>query len=459
MENKPIGCLPNGILFRIGALIMLVVGVTFPIRAQTFATLVNFDNTNGAGPDAGLVQGRNGSLYGTASSGGANGDGIVFKMTSKGKMGILHSFEFTDGEYPQATLLLSSNGNFYGTTNGGGTNPYNTYGTIFKLSAAGKIKTLFSFDLTDGASPTAALTQGVEGDYYGTTYGTGTVFKMTAAGVLTTLYGLPPEFIDPFAGLVLGSDTNFYGTSYFGGSNSDGEVFQITPSGTFIELHSFDQTDGRWPTGTLVLGNDGSFYGTTLSGGANDYGTVYKVTSTGAFNTLHSFVAADGEYPQGSLALGNDGNFYGTTVNGGTSMHGTVYKITPSGTLSVLHNFDGTDGSNTTAALVQHTSGAFYGATYAGGTLGYGTVFSLNVGLGPFVSFPPVPGNVGATVGFLGQGFRGTTGVSFNGAPAHFKIVSNTYLTAVVPQGATTGLVTVTTPAGTLTSNRAFQVQ
>jgi uncharacterized repeat protein (TIGR03803 family) len=140
-------------------------------------------------------------------------------------------------------------------------------------------------------------------------------------------------------------------------------------------------------------------------------------------------------------------------------MNGTVYVITPGGTLTVLHSFDGTDGSSTTAGLVQHTNGTFYGATYAGGAQGYGTIFSLNIGLSPFVSFPPVPGSVGATVGLLGQDFKGTTVVSFNGTPAQFKVVSNTYLTAVVPQKATSGLVTVKTPARTLTSNRIFQVQ
>ncbi len=441
-------------------LVAVLLAASVHAHSQTFTTLFNFDNTHGADPDAALVQGRDGYLYGTASSGGTKGDGTVFRITPKGKMDILHNFNFKNGEYPQAVLLLSSSGNFYGTTNGGGTNPYNTYGTIFEISPTGKFESLFSFDLTDGASPTAGLIQGADGELYGTTYGPiGTVFRITATGELTSLYGLPPQFIDPFAGLVMGNDQNFYGTGYVAGTNSDGEIFQITPSGTFTVLHSFDQTDGRWPTGTPALGNDGNFYGTTLSGGANGFGTVYRIASSGTFTSLHSFAAADGEYPQGALALGSDGDFYGTTVNGGANMKGTVYKVTPGGTLTVLHNFAGTDGSSTTAGLVQHTNGTFYGATYEGGTLGYGTIFNLNVGLEPFVSFLPIPGYAGATVGLTGQGFKGTTGVFFNGLPAEFSVVSGTYLTALVPEGATTGLVTVKTPAGTLTSNRNFLIQ
>lgn len=440
------------------AILLFCVVVVLSSPAQVFTTLVNFDSAHGAGPDAGLAQGRNGNLYGTASSGGTNGNGVVFEMTAEGKLTVLHDFDRTDGDYPQAPLLLSTDGSFYGTTYDGGSG-YESYGTIFKISGGGKFKSLFSFDSDTGNYPTAGLIQGVGEDYYGTTYGGfGTVFTMNAKGRVETLYGLGDEFVDPFAGLVMGNDGNFYGTGYVAGANADGEVFQIAPSGAFTVLHSFDQSDGRWPTATLVIGTDGSFYGTTSSGGAYNLGTFYKIDSTGTFAMIHSFASADGEYPQGSLVLGSNGNFYGTTVSGGANMDGTVFEITPSGMLTVLHNFNGTDGASTTAGLLQHTDGTFYGATYKGGTEGYGTVFSLDIGLPPFVSFLPVPGFAGETVGIFGQGLKKTTSVAFNGTPAQFKVVSNSYLKAVVPQDATTGLVTVTMPSETLSSILPFQV-
>lgn len=117
-------------------------------------------------------------------------------------------------------------------------------------------------------------------------------------------------------------------------------------------------------------------------------------------------------------------------------------------------------------ALFQQTNGILYGETYQGGTgnvnpcvVGQcGTFYSLNIGAGPFVSLVSSAGKVGKTIEILGQGFKGTTGVSFNGTPATFKAASSTYLTAVVPAGATTGFVTVITPKRNLKSNKKFRV-
>jgi hypothetical protein len=99
-----------------------------------------------------------------------------------------------------------------------------------------------------------------------------------------------------------------------------------------------------------------------------------------------------------------------------------------------------------------------YGETVTGGLGGYGTFYSFDVGLGPFVSLVTTSGKVGKTIGILGQGFTGATSVSFNGTSANFSVSSDTYLTAAVPSGATTGAVSVATPTGTLTSNKIFRV-
>jgi uncharacterized repeat protein (TIGR03803 family) len=316
----------------------------------------------------------------------------------------LHNFNGTDGELPYAGLVQGTDGNFYGTTHQGGANGG---GTVFKVTPGGILTAIYSFcsqsNCTDGWGPDAALVQGTDGKFYGTTAfganscqqdgGCGTVFKITPGGTLTTLYRFCPispctDGSLPVAGLVQGTNGKFYGTTYYGGANDVGTVFKITPGGTVTTLHSFDKTDGAYPYAGLVQGTDGKFYGTTYQGGANGLdGTVFKITPSGTLTTLHNFNGTDGALPEGALVQGTNGNFYGTTEEGGANgAYGTVFKITPSGTLTTLYNFCSqgscTDGYTIYAALVQGTDGNFYGTTEQGGASNAcngscGTVFRI----------------------------------------------------------------------------------
>jgi uncharacterized repeat protein (TIGR03803 family) len=301
---------------------------------------------------------------------------------------------------------------------------------------------------------------------------------MTPNGAVTVLYSFcaQPNCTDgyfPTAGLAQGTDGNFYGTTSQGGENCPGNgcgtVFKITPTGTLKTLYLFADTDGAYPFAGLILGTDGNFYGTTSAGGAYGGGTVFRITPAGALTTIYSFciqsTCNDGEGPwYGDLLQATDGNFYGTTSAGGANGNGTIFSLTPSGTLTTLHSFAETEGSEPYYGLLQATNGTFYGTTEFGGDLdcnhssGCGTFFGLDVGLHPFVAFVRNSGKVGQTGGILGQGFTGTTSVSLNGLPAAFTVKSDTFITATVPPGATSGFVTVVTPSGTLTSNVPFRV-
>src|ERR1017187_9734505 len=255
----------------------------------------------------------------------------------------LHAFAGypTDGASPYAGLVQATDGNFYGTTYAGGTsgNCQGGCGTVFRITPAGTLTTLHSFDWYDGASPTGALVQAPDGNFYGTTLG--------------------------------GGSNN--GCSL--GSGSCGTVFKITPGGTLTTLYSFCAqhgcADGGNPYAGLVQASDGNFYGTTFGRGVNGYGTVFKITPAGALTPLYSFCSqmncADGEYPQAGLVQATDGNFYGTTPEGGGGVYhqgGTVFKITSSGTLTTLYNFCSlpacADGADSLAALLQGTDGNFY---------------------------------------------------------------------------------------------------
>jgi uncharacterized repeat protein (TIGR03803 family) len=263
-----------------------------------------------------------------------------------------------DGEEPLAGLVQGTDGNLYGTTEFGGTVPLS--GNVFKITTNGTLTSLYSFcsisACTDGQNPEAGLVQGTNGDFYGTTFGGGanafgTIFRVTAGGKLKTLHSFDgTDGYEPEAGLVLGTSGKFYGTTFRGGANSDGTVFSITASGTLKTLHSFDGTDGASPYAGLVQGTNGDFYGPAEVGGANREGTVFKITPSGTLTTLYSFCAQvncpDGAGPYAGLVQGTDGNFYGTTYFGGANLSscngsgcGTVFKITPSGTLTTLHSF------------------------------------------------------------------------------------------------------------------------
>jgi uncharacterized repeat protein (TIGR03803 family) len=359
-------------------------------------TVVYSFNTGPEGQKpVGLIQSSDGKFYGTTSNGGTNNLGTVFEMTSAGVETVLHSFVggATDGSLPAAALIQGSDGNFYGTTSSGGTNGY---GAVFKITPPGVETLLYSFagGTTDGSSPAAALIQGSDGNFYGTTQAggtgnSGTVFKITPAGVETVLHFFAGGTTDggfPTAALIQGGDGNFYGTTSGSGG---GTVFKITPSGVETVFHTFAgaPTDGSTPSAALVLGSDGNFYGTTATGGTNNAGTVFKITPGGVETVLHSFAGgtADGSRPIAALIQGNDGNFYGTTINGGiggdvnssSSGNGTLFRITPAGVETMLYSFaGGTDGSNPNA-LIPGVDGIFHGTTINGGSSNLGTVYTF----------------------------------------------------------------------------------
>jgi uncharacterized repeat protein (TIGR03803 family) len=288
---------------------------------------------------------------------------------------VLHSFNGSDGQLAESALVQGSDGNFYGTTAAGGDNHK---GTVFRIDATGNLTTLHSFSgfPSDGATPVAGLVQGSDGNFYGTTalggmFYQGTLFRMTPAGAVTILHsfsGLLGDGSVPMAGLVQASDGSLYGTTALGGAHFKGTVFR-TALGIVVTLHSFSGSpdEGANPTANLVQGNDGNFYGTTVRGGAHNLGTAFNISALGSFTMLHSFSGSPGEgaSPVAGLVQGSDGNFYGTTSLGGAHYLGTVFNMTSAGSVTTLHSFSGSsgEGAGPLAGLVQGSDGNFYGTT------------------------------------------------------------------------------------------------
>jgi uncharacterized repeat protein (TIGR03803 family) len=381
---------PAWMLALLSALLLIA---SRPVNAQTYSVLYSFTGKpDGANPYAGVALDKAGNLYGTTNVGGVDNLGTVFKIPTSGGEIVLHSFTggSADGANPRAGLtldtqgnlygttwsyplvfkldtagnetiigmatgadpsgvVLDSQGNLYGTTEEGGANNGQEDGTVFKLDQSGDATILHTFRTghTDGTIPRGGVVFDSQGNLYGTTTtggsvqpngtgGDGTVFKLVAADAdaedqLASFTGTPTG-AKPYAGVVLDSHGNIYGTTYDGGTYGFGTVFKLDTSGNLTALYSFGSisNDGKYPEASVVFDSEGNLYGTTTKGGTYGDGTVFEINTGGNETVLHSFGATkDGKTPYGALVFDTHGNLYGTTYGGGVKGHGTVFKLAP----------------------------------------------------------------------------------------------------------------------------------
>lgn len=466
-------------------------GTIFKVTsAGVLTTLVQFSGTSGSylgsTPIGALVQGTDGTLYGTTSLGGASNLGTAFKVTTTATFTSLASFSGTAGSAlgssPKGALVQMPDGNFYGTTQSGGVGGF---GTVFSITPAGTLTTLVNFTGSTGAAvgttPQGALVAGTDGALYGTTNSgglnnVGSIFKVTTGGLFTTLVNVTaaPNFgrltqgesgklygsllggggangfgsvystpsggapgtlstlvpvsgttaLNARAGMLLGLDGNYYGTTAAGGAINSGSVFMLTPAGIYNTLISFTGTSGlnpgSSPQAAMIIGSDSNYYGTTSGGGSSNSGTIFKMTPAGVQMTLINFTGTTGanlgSSPQAPLTLGSDGNYYGTTTSGGSGGgFGTVFKMTQAGVLTTLVNFTGTTGAaigtSPLGVLALGADGNFYGVTSSGGTAGFGSVFRVTPA-GVFTSLASFTGTTGTLPGLTPTGglFAGRDG-------------------------------------------------
>lgn len=315
-------------------------GTVFNITTSGSQKLIHsFTGTtaDGANPTGGLTLGTDGNFYGATQQGGLHSMGTIFKITPTGTITILHNFNsFIDGAFPWFPPILASDGNFYGTASGGG---INGNGIVYKITSSGTFTQIYRFDVTHGFSPIAPPTQGTDGFLYipvaegGTSY-CGTILKLSTAGVINNTYNFPcgsgGSF--PIGPLIQASNGNFYSTTQDGGTNGEGVIYQVTPSLTVTVMHSFGALfgDGTYPSAGLLLATDGNYYGSTSDGGANGDGTLFNTSTSGTYTSLYSFNNTANLTQMDPLAppvQATNGILYGITEFGGPANNGTVYSL------------------------------------------------------------------------------------------------------------------------------------
>ena len=373
-------------------------------NAATEKVLYSFaGGDDGSQPYAGVIFDSAGNLYGTTQFGGAYGAGVVFKLAPS-TIGWIQSVLYTftggaDGSLPLGGVIIDDAGNLYGTAANGG-DPDCQCGTVFKLSPSGSAWTfsvLHAFTGgKDGASPAVSLVLS-NGFLFGTTVGGGDK-GCGSSGCGTAFLRLPTSggfpFIVPFngsngyqpwAGL-----TGSFGTTYYAGKYSAGNVFELTYGRNARSLHVFDPAKplGYHPLGTLLAAR-GNLYGTTYSGGVGGHGAVFGMIWNPlryhyTAHALYGFSGNDGSSPASGLVMDAAGNLYGTTVFGGADpgYDGVVFKLTPglknTWTETVLHSFSGgADGGALYGTIVSDAAGNLYGTGIDGGDFNNGVVFEV----------------------------------------------------------------------------------
>jgi uncharacterized repeat protein (TIGR03803 family) len=372
-----------------------ILGVTLLAASLRGATLEPVASLNQSLTALPQVRFSNGTFYGTDFGGfnGASDHGFVFKLGPDGVLTTLYQFQASTPDEANPTILIGApDGNLYGATAPRAVGDLN--GMIFKVTPTGTFTPLYHFQ--DGKGTHAiSLIQGADGNFYGTAAGDssggffnhpasmhnpGIFFRLTPAGVFTVLYTFTGGADGSFpSALTQGTDGNFYGSTVYGPEtppnifNGYGTIFKITPAGALTTLYSFmGGADGGNP-GKIIQGNDGNLYGVT------DYPTIrtlFKVTPAGVRSTVYSFTVANGTGPS-RLTRSTDGNIYGTTQTGGIPNVGTLFKIDPAGQVAT-YIFNGASTGGGPSQVFEGENHNLYGAAATGGASNHGTVFRLN---------------------------------------------------------------------------------
>ncbi len=459
-------------------------GTAFKLDSDgnNFVILRSFSGASGDGkyPLAGMIEASDGALYGTTQLGGTTRNGTIYKLNKNGSAyAVTANFLGANGSSPRAQLLEGSDGTLYGTTESGGS--FNL-GTAFKVNKDGtglQVLHHFTGAQGEGNGPAAQLAEGIDGALYGITprsgYYCGTVFKIARDGtgyqILHTcvyahqlliasdgfLYGTSYDDIFKLTNdgtghgtirrfamgggdgespvhVIEGSDGALYGTATAGGSAGQGAVFRLNKDGSGYALLHQSTNQHEFPT-CVIEASDHWLYGLARAGGDFGSGAIFKLQKDGSgYSLVFSFNGTNGAGPQAVLLEASDGAFYGTTSFGGTASRGTIFKVNKDGTAyAILHNFTGNgydkDGAYPEAGLIEGSDGWLYGVSDWGGTQDHGMIFKLQKdgsGYSEICGFPGIGDHVnsGGPHACVVEGPDGMLyGVTLTGGPSNGGVI------------------------------------
>ena len=469
--------LPCGIISGVVALLLVASAsaqAPSPSLLFSFPCNQDFVCADGYFPTS-LIESPDGNFYGTAAGGGVgmNAQGTVFKMTPSGQVSVIYSFaEEPNGFLPYGSapngLVEGTDGFLYGAATFNG--PLGL-GLVFRLSKSGTITDLHDFcaqeECSDGAYP-AFVTQAIDGNFYGTTgpsgYPADVLFRLSPTGTFTVMHTFeaPKSPLDGAGafGLLQAPNGDFYSTTVAGEQNSPfNTMFRFIPkSGAYKILHGFNFSD--YAASNLAQTASGELFGLQVNS------ALYEISETGKYQALGPISST--QYLDGQILVASDGNLWGNFQGGDCGDQGMVFAATTTGAVLQDIVFDCATVGETLGSMIQAADGKFYGVTLGNGGVSQtgltnGTIWVMDAGLpapGPtLVDFAPTSGKAGTTVLLQGQHFVGTTGVSFDGVPATFQVLTVNYISVTVPSGAKTGEIAITNAGGTTTSAKAFKIR
>jgi hypothetical protein len=428
---------------RLGALAAMCLMAAYAALASSQPKFWVIAALNQLQQPAGVTEGSPGVLY---SLGGAS-DQIPFSISTTGVKTILAAFPTGHGVL--ALPVSAPNGRFYSAV-GYMLNPV----SIFSVSSAAHSQKLYAAQ-PNGVELLQNLPNGTllgiaenpsETAYY--------VVSSDLGGNVTAIFQFPTGERLPNT-LIYASDGNYYGVAITGA----GYVYRVTPSGVMTKLFSFPANSFMSTAFfvPLLQANDGNLYGVAPNGGSTGTAVFYKLTLSGQYTPLYTFPSGP-SYDPTALIEGSDGNFYGSTLGASSQL----IRLTKSGQYTLLHTLNALTEGQCQCHLTQGSDGTIYGSAQAGAQYGGGSIFAFDLGLPkpqPYTQdFEPQSGAAGTQVRLWGHNLLSAS-VQFNGVAATGVYNSGpNYVWAAVPEGATTGPITVTTPGGTITTQTSFTV-